>query len=160
MKLWKYSGLLLLMLLPSWAVAAPDVQVAITAEKIVVVDEDGKQVEKRVPATDVVPGDVIVYILTYKNKGDEAARNVVLNDPVPEGTIYIADSAFGSSAEVTFSIDGKHFKKPSLLTYTVQVNGKEEERKASPEKYTHIRWVVKEIPQGKSGVVGFRVRVK
>ena len=148
-----------LLLLPSLALAAPDVQVAITAEKIVVVEEGGKHIEKRVAASDVLPGDVIVYTLQYENKGDEAAQNVVLNDPIPQGTSYVVASAFSPAAEVSFSIDGKTFKKPSLLTYMVKKNGKTEQRKASPEQYTHIRWVVKNIPAGKSGVVGFKVKV-
>lgn len=149
-----------LLLLPSLALAAPDVQVAITAEKIVVVEEGGKHIEQRVAATDVVPGDVIVYTLQYENKGDEAAHNVVLNDPIPTGTVYIADSVFGPGAEASFSVDGKHFKKASLLTYTIEQMGKKETRKASPEEYTHIRWVISSIPADKSGMVGFRVRVK
>ena len=148
-----------LLLLPSLALAAPDIQVSITAEKVVVVEKDGKQVEKRVPATDVIPDDVIVYTLQYENKGDETAQNVVLNDPIPQGTSYVVASALGPAAEVRFSIDGKTFKKPSLLTYTVKKNGKTEQRKASPEQYTHIRWVVKKVTAGKSGVVGFRVKV-
>lgn len=148
-----------LLLLPSLALAAPDVKVEITAEKIVLVEQNGKQIEKRVLATDVLPGDVIVYTLQYENKGDEAAQNVVLNDPIPQGTSYVVASAFSPAAEVSFSIDGKTFKNPSLLTYMVKKNGKTEQRKASPEQYTHIRWLVKKIPAGKSGVVGFRVKV-
>ncbi|MDQ6976602.1 MAG: hypothetical protein Q9M75_00660, partial [Ghiorsea sp.] len=106
-----------LLLLPSLALAAPDVQVEITAEKIVMVEQDGKQIEKREPAADVLPGDVIVYTLQYENKGDEAAQNVVLNDPIPQGTSYVVASAFSPGAEVSFSLDGKAFKNPSLLTY-------------------------------------------
>ncbi len=151
--------LVCLLLLPSLALAAPDIQVSIAAEKVVVVEEGGKQVEKRVSAIDVLPRDVIVYTLQYENKGDEAAQNVVLNDPIPQGTSYVVASAISPAAEVSFSVDGKNFKKPSLLTYTVKKNGKMEQRKASPEQYTHIRWVVKKIPAGKSGVVGFRVKV-
>lgn len=150
---------ILLLFLPSLAWAAPDVQVAITAEKVVMVEEGGKQIEKREPAADVLPGDVIVYTLQYENKGDEAAQNVVLNDPIPQGASYVVASVFSPAADVSFSVDGKAFNKPSLLTYTVKKNGKAEQRQASPEQYTHIRWVVKKIPAGKSGVVGFRVKV-
>jgi len=148
------------LLLPSWAMAAPDVRISVHAEKVVMVEEHGKQVEKRVPADDVMPGDVIVYTLQFENRGDETAHQVVFNDPIPEGTAYIVDSAFGPGSEISFSIDGKNFKQPSLLVYTVEQNGKTRELKASPEQYTHIRWVVRQIPPGKSGMVGFRVRVK
>lgn len=160
MKLWKYGCLLMLLMVPTWALAEPNVQVKILAEKVFVLDKDGRKVEERKPATDVVPGDVLVYTLMFENKGNEAATDVVLNDPIPTGTTYIADSVFGPGAEASFSVDGKHFKKASLLTYTIEQKGKKETRKASPEEYTHIRWVISSIPADKSGMVGFRVRVK
>jgi len=150
-----------LLLLPVMAWAAPDVKVAITAEKVIQIEENGKSVEKRIAADDVQPGDTLVYTMTYENKGDEAATGVVLNDPIPQGTIYIVDSAFGPGADISFSIDGgKNFKQPSMLTYEVNVGGKSEKRKATPEQYTHIRWTVEKIAASRSGMAGFRVRVK
>lgn len=151
--------MMLVLLIPTMVMAAPDVKVSIVAEKVTVVDVDGKQVEKMVAAADVVPGDVIAYTLQYENKGDEAAKDVVLNNPIPQGTSYVVASAFGPGAEIGFSIDGESFKNPSLLTYEVKQNGKTEKRKASPEQYTHIRWVIKTVPTGKSGFAGYRVRV-
>ena len=63
---------------------------------------------------------------------------------------------------ITFSIDdGKTFKKPSLLTYEVKnQNGAMEKRTASPEEYTHIRWVIDKIDAGAKGTVGFQVKIK
>lgn len=149
------------LLLPSMALAAPDVSVEITAEKVVFVEKNGKQVESLVAAQDVLPGDVLVYTLSYVNKGNKDALNIELVDPIPESTVFIADSAFGPGASVLFSIDqGKTFKKPSLLSYEVDVAGKKVKRSASPEEYTHIRWIVEKVAPNKSGVAGFRARVK
>jgi uncharacterized repeat protein (TIGR01451 family) len=105
---------------------------------------------------------VIFYTLNYINSGNEPATNVVLDDPVPMGTAYLPGSAFGTGADITFSIDGgKSFKKPSLLVYEVKgKNGAVEKRTASPEEYTNIRWLIDRIEAGAKGSVGFQVKIQ
>ena len=80
---------------------------------------------------------------------------------IPANTTYKPGSAWGDNSEIQFSIDeGNSFKQPSLLVYEVSDDkGGKEERKASPDKYTHIRWIVKEIPGNSKGEVGFRITV-
>lgn len=145
------------------ALAAPQISLLITAEKdIVELDESGQQVTRRVAATDTVPGDVLFYTIRYSNIGDEAARNVLLDNPVPEATAYKANSAWGENSEILFSIDGgKTFKKASNLTYQVTgSNGESENRQASPEQYNAIRWVIEEVAAGAEGSSGFSVVVQ
>jgi len=157
----KYFLTLAMMMLPAYAMAAPDVKIDITAEKVVLVEKSGKKVEQRIIASEVLPGDVLVYTLTYKNVGDEAAKDIKVNNPIPKDTAYVLDSAYGPGAKITFSVDGgKTFNEPSLLRYEVDVKGKAEKREASPEQYTDIRWAVEEVGVGKSGVASFRVRVQ
>jgi len=147
---------LLLLAVPLWA--KPMVAISITAEKEVMVNK----VKKLVVAKEINPGDVIHYAISYINSGSDAATNAVLDDPIPQGTVYLPGTAFGKDAEISFSIDGgKTFKKPSLLVYEVkQPNGKVEKKVASPEQYTHIRWTINAIPAGGKGTVGFQVQVK
>ena len=103
---------LLALLLATGASAKSQLSISMQAEKEVTIDKE----TKRVKADKVEPGVVIFYTLSYVNSGDEAATNAVLDDPIPKGTVYLAGSAYGEGAEVTFSIDGgKTFKKPSLL---------------------------------------------
>jgi uncharacterized repeat protein (TIGR01451 family) len=149
------------LLLPALAWAAPKVELSIQAEKEVTVTEDGKKVTKRVAAEEAAPGETIIFTITYANTGDEAATNVVVNNPLPQGTAYIPGSAT-EKGEVSFSIDGgETFKKPSLLTYEVtNPDGTKEKRTASPEQYTHVRWQLPSIPAGEKGEVSFRVKVK
>ncbi|MDX8377316.1 MAG: hypothetical protein R8L53_04765 [Mariprofundales bacterium] len=154
--------ILVLLLLPAMAQATPDVKITVLAEKQIVVEENGQKVVKRVPAENIQPGETVIYQLHYENKGDDDAVNAVIVDPMPDNTIYIDGSAFGAGSDIDFSIDGgKSYKKPSLLTYDVAVaDGKKEQRTASPEQYTHIRWTVHVIPAGKSGMASFQVRVQ
>jgi uncharacterized repeat protein (TIGR01451 family) len=148
-------------LLPAIAWAAPQVELSIDAEKEVTVVEDSHQVTKRVPASEAAPGEAVIFTIHYENTGDEAATNVVINNPLPEGTAYVPGSAT-EKGEVTFSIDkGETFKKPSLLTYEVTTpQGNKEKRTASPERYTNVRWQLPEVAAGSSGEVHYRVRVK
>ena len=155
-------AILAALLLPMAAFAKPLVSVSITAEKEVTVVKDGQKVTKKVPATKIDAGDVIFYTVSYVNSGDEPATNAVLDDPIPLGTVYLPGSAFGAGAEITFSTDGgKAFKKPSLLVYEMKnPNGAMEKRTASPEEYTHIRWIISKINAGAKGTVGFQVKIK
>lgn len=148
------------LILPFSAWAAPEISLSVRAEIEKTVEEDGKQVVKRVEASKVEPGQEVIYVVSYSNTSDEGAFNVKLNNQIPQNTTYKPDSAWGNNAELQFSIDnGQSFKKPSLLIYEVDNNGEKEERKASPDKYTNIRWIVKEIPGQSKGEVGFRVTV-
>ncbi|MBJ6748908.1 DUF11 domain-containing protein [Geomonas anaerohicana] len=141
--------------------AQPKVTIAIKAEKEVNVTAKGKQVKKRVAAKGVQPGEEIIYTLSYVNSGTEAAKDVVISDPIPTGTAYIPGSA-SDADDLTFSIDkGKSFKKPTLLTYELKGSGGKMEKKvAAPEEYTDIRWTIPQIPAGGKGSVNFKVKVK
>ena len=153
-------GIFLLSPVASWA--APEVNIKTVAEKEIVETVNGKPVKKRVPADNADPGQNLIFTLNYENKGNEKAVNVKIDNPIPKGTAYVIGSGIGKNSKMLFSIDGgKTYKAPSLLKYTVTLNdGKKIEKQASPDQYTNVRWVINEIPPGKSGKVGFQVKVK
>lgn len=147
------------LLIPNAAWAKPKVDVVIVAEKEITVAENGKQIVKRIPATESAPGEIVIYNIDYGNSGDEPANSVVIDDPIPEGTVYVLGSAT-QTGEVTFSIDGgKSYRMPSLLTYDITTtDGKKESRTASPDQYTHIRWQIPTIAPGQRSTVSFKVK--
>lgn len=153
-------ALLVLACLPVWA--KPLLEISISASKEVVETVNGIRTVKRVPATTATIGDVLTYTLSYSNKGDEAATEAVVDNPISAETSYIDNSAVGAGANITFSIDkGKTYKKPALLTYEIkQPNGAVQKYTARPEEYTHIRWTIKQVPAGTGGTLGFSVKVK
>jgi uncharacterized repeat protein (TIGR01451 family) len=148
-------------LIATAAWGAPNLEIKVKAEKAKVVSKDGQKVTRMVVAKNFTPGEVIHYTVLYRNTGNEDATNAVVSDPIPNGTVYIPGSA-SDTGEVTFSIDGgKTFKKPALLSYEMKTAaGTVEKRVASPEEYTHIRWVINKIPAGSNGKVSFQVKVK
>ncbi len=152
---------IMLAVMPLSAWAQPKVAITIKAEKEVSVTAKGKQVKKRVAAKGVQPGEEIIYTLNYVNSGTDAAKNVIISDPIPAGTSYIPGSA-SETGDLSFSIDkGKTFKKPTLLTYEVKGStGKPEKKVASPDDYTDVRWTIPQVPAGGKGSVSFKVKVK
>ena len=147
---------------PLAAWAGPQVGIRVVAEKEAKIQQDGKTIVKRVQAETVRPGEVIFYTLKYENTGDQKATDVAANYPIPEGTIYLAASAYGEGCTIVYSIDkGKSFDQPKalLISYTLH-DGKKMTRQAYASEYTHIRWVVGEVAAGGSGILGFQVRVK
>ncbi len=134
----------------------------ITAQKEVMVkDETGKIRIEWQMAEQTNPGDILKFTVAYTNTGKVEARNSMIDDPVPAGTTYIAHSAEGKNAEISFSIDGKKFESPTMLTYKVkQADGSVVEHQAGPEMYTHIRWkLLTPVRPGESGSVSFKVKV-
>lgn len=154
--------LLIFALTPAISWARPDVKLSIKSEKEVVQIKNGKKIIKRVPAKTVSSGKTLIFVLRYVNQGKDPAVNVKFNNPISEEGEYLVGSAKGKGSTITFSIDGgKNFKKPGLLTYeVVQPNGKKKKKVASPEQYTHVRWLIPRIAPGGKGQLEFKVRIK
>ena len=155
------SALLLLSFVSPAALAKPLLQMNVVAEKEVTVTEGGKQVVKRVKTEKSVPGETLIFTLSYKNAGDEKAVDVKLDNPIPTGTRYVKDSATGANAQVSYSVDGgKTFAKAEQLMVEKVSAGKKEKVRAQAADYSTIRWVISEIQPGQSGQVSFRAQVQ
>ena len=50
-------------------------------------------ISKTTAATQVIPGDLITYTITYTNNGNIAAQNAVITDLLPTGTTWVSDNA-------------------------------------------------------------------
>ncbi|MCX7595739.1 MAG: hypothetical protein N2235_18655 [Fischerella sp.] len=148
--------------------AKGQVQLRLEVEKQVVAqDQHGKQTKRWQSLQGkalVQPKDVLRYIVTGVNNGDKAVKNLVINQPIPKGMIYVLNSATVNShnnAKITYSIDGgrSFADKP-----TVQVklpNGKVETRPAPAVAYTHIRWNFSTPVPAKAQVKGtYQVQVR
>lgn len=143
------------------AEAKPQLQMSVVAEKEVTVTEAGKAVVKRVKADKSAPGETLVFTLSYRNTGDEKAVDVKLDNPLPNGTRYVADSATGANTQISYSVDGgRTFAKPDQLSLEKVSAGKKEKVRAQAADYTTIRWVISEIQPGQGGQVSFRAQVQ
>lgn len=158
----KHLITLALLVVAPLALAAPEgpIVVKTVAEKEQVVTlADGRKQTKLVPATPVVPGEQVIYTVTFENAGAQPATDVAIVNPVPEHTTYVAGSAGGPGTDVSFSIDGgRTWGAPEQL----KVRGTDgAERAATPADYTHVRWVLKNpLTPGAVAFARYRVVVK
>lgn len=99
----------------------------------------------------VTPGDRLVFILNYQNRGATAASNFVVTNPLPTAVVYQGTA----DPSVELSIDGGRSWGP--LAALKVADGAGRWRSARPEDVTHVRWTMKQpIPAGAQGKLSFR----
>ena len=119
----------------------------------------GHDVMKLIPADRVAPGDRVLYTLEVRNAGATAVDAPSVTYAVPDHMKYVADSAVGPGADVSYSVDGgRSFDRADAL----QVPGMDgHPRPAAAADYTHIRWRLKNALKANSvAFVRFRALVK
>ncbi len=98
----------------------------------------------------VAPGDRLIFILSYHNKGSTPANSFIVTNPLPSAVAY--QGTPDSTAEVSIN-GGKAWGPLNML----KVLEKGEWRSARPEDVTHVRWALKQaIPVGAQGKLSFR----
>ena len=158
-----YTGVLLagLLLLSGSALAQQrTIQLEHKAEQWEsVTDDSGIEQPRLIEAARVLPGEEVLFTVTYTNVGDQAAEDVVITNPVPEHMSYVNSSATGDNTSVAFSVDGgETFAAPQNLRITDDLGV---ERPAAAKDYSHIRWVVdSDLTAGGSGTVQFAAVVE
>ncbi len=137
------------------AYAAP---AAIQLKNVAEVEMQSGKGVGRVPAKNVPPDGEVIYTTAFKNISGEPVKNVIIANPIPPNTLYIANSAVGSNTDITYSLNGKNYDIPENL----QVPGAHGKgRPAIASDYAYIRWTYKgELASGESGTVSFRVKVR
>ena len=126
-------------------------------QEIEVIGADGKPERKTVPATTVVPGTEVSYVIAYRNTGDKPADNVAITNPVPAALEYVA--VLGPAPANEVSVDGgKQFGPLTSLSVT-DADGKS--RPAQAADVTHVRWILSTALQpGEGGTVSFKARLR
>jgi uncharacterized repeat protein (TIGR01451 family) len=121
--------------------------------------EQGRETAKLVPADRVVPGDRVFYSLEVRNTEGAVVSAPVVTYPIPQHMQYVADSAVGPGAEVSFSVDGgRSFDSAENLRIRTPEGSL---RAAVAADYTDIRWQLKKNLKGHAvAFVRFRVLVK
>lgn len=114
----------------------------------------GREVYRFVPARMLEQGQVVYYTVRITNQTTVPLRNVAVVQPVPANTVYIADSAAGPGAAVSFSVDGGHsFAAAAALVSEVEGT----KQPAQPAQYTHIRWQLRNpLAPGATALARFR----
>ena len=135
------------------------IEVKAVAEVAVTTLQKGRTVTVLAPADRLVPGDTVIYTLEIRNVGTADVVAPSISRAVPEHMVYVADSASGPGAEVSYSVDGGvTFARPENLRVSDAARGS---RRAVGADYTHIRWNLRITLKAKSvAYARFRAVVK
>ncbi|HEV7612689.1 MAG TPA: hypothetical protein VGO37_12475 [Steroidobacteraceae bacterium] len=127
--------------------------------KLIAEVESASSPRKLVSADRVVPGDRVIYTLEIRNAAPTAMDAPSVTYPIPEHMRYIADSAVGPGAAVSYSIDGgRSFERAENLKVRTPEGRL---RPAAAADYTDIRWQIKNSLRPNSvAYVRFRALVK
>jgi uncharacterized repeat protein (TIGR01451 family) len=100
---------------------------------------DGSVTKSYQPAVRIVPGSEVVYTTTARNLCRKPAEKLVIEQPVPEHMVFVADSAVGGGTQITLSTDGHEFHAPGELTVR---NADGSSRPAGAGDVRTVRWVM------------------
>ena len=68
-----------------------DINTVVQKEQVTV-NAEGETVTELVAVGNVVPGERVIYTITFRNVGDEPAENVVINNPIDQNLAYVGGS--------------------------------------------------------------------
>jgi len=126
----------------------------IFVERSKTADDGQKSIVLEEPNT-VLPGDNLVFIVSYKNIGDQTATDFTVTNPMPRAVRFAGSS---NGAELV-SVDGGESwgSLPQLRISDSEGN----QRPASMADVTHIKWNLKQtLAPGQGGKIVFRGVVK
>ena len=105
----------------------------------------------------VHPGDVLRYDVSAENSGAVPVSGLVVTQPVPGGTAYVAHSAEAAKNGLVpaYSLDGRQFS-----AQPVQAGPNGVSRPAAPEAYAALRWRFPVLPPHTSQDVTYLVKVR
>ena len=127
-------------------------------KQVVKTDVNGDKQFEYVEPKLVLPGDIILYEIEFENIGSQTVSDIVVNNPLPNNSIYRNGSAQGASTLIRFSVDGKHFASAEKLTKKT-ADGKTVPAKA--KDYTAIRWIyTRPLKPGDKAKVSYKTQIK
>ncbi|MGK0249017.1 MAG: putative repeat protein (TIGR01451 family) [Oleispira sp.] len=127
-------------------------------EVVTITSEDGGKQDRWQQPDKLLPGERVGYQIEVNNKGTESAADIVIENPIPENTVYVQDSAKGLNARIEFSVNnGETFALPAELF--IEKNSKRVQAQA--EDYSQVRWTLnKPLAAGASSSVQYIVKIK
>ena len=139
--------------------AAPAASTVSLSSKAFVVrqvpDANGKLKNTLAPVDRVLPGDVLVFMLDYRNGGAKPVTPFVINNPVPANVAFTGVEQPWASV----TVDGGKTYGPLAKLTVRKADGTS--RAALPADVTAIRWTFGQpIAAGASGNVKFYAVVK
>jgi len=123
----------------------------------ITVDANGEEIS--VPTTEVTPGDLIEYRLTYTNNLENGISQLQPVLPIPIGMEYQLESATPSPEGASLSNTGSTFQNLPLTRTVRQPDGTTAEELVPGREYRRLRWLVPSLEAGDQVILVARFKV-
>jgi uncharacterized repeat protein (TIGR01451 family) len=111
--------------------------------------------------TVVNPGEILDWTIASENSGNAPALGYKAVGHIPQGTIFVADSAKADGAKTVYSIDGGKSYSAQPMIEEKQADGSVKRVPAPAAMYTEIRYEWADpLAQGGKLSASYKVRVK
>ena len=127
--------------------AQPEVKSQLTVEKVVA--QSGGQ-KTLATATEVKPGDVLVYTAIYRNAGSQPAHALVATVPVPQGMEWQGTDQASRLMPTQASIDGVVYEAIPLTRKVKLADNREQVQQVPLNEYRFLRWTLPDLSAGGS----------
>jgi len=136
--------------LPGAALAQGAAQVELSGEVKVERQQivDGSEQTVLLDATEVVPGEILVFTTRYRNATGAMVDNFVITNPLPDAV------RLAGAGDFEVSVDGgATYGTLPEMTVTDAAGAP---RAAGPDDVTHLRWVLPQLAANATGAVEYR----
>lgn len=123
----------------------------------ITVNEEGDEIATE--TTEVTPGDLIEYRLTYTNNLDNSITQLMPILPIPVGMEYELNSASPNAEGASLSNTGNTFQRLPLTRQVRQPDGTTAEEMVPSREYRRLRWLVPSLDAGEQVILVARVKV-
>jgi uncharacterized repeat protein (TIGR01451 family) len=147
------AALLILYAVPA-AAAAQDRPIRLESDVKLVRPAEQGSAPQLVEAEGVVPGDTLVFTTSYRNEGASQVNDFIIVNPIPADLVLTDEAATGTEVSVDGGAHWGHLADLKLLDEAGQ------ERPATIEDITHMRWVFARVAPSEKGEVRFSARVR
>lgn len=124
---------------------------------LITVNEEGSETATEV--TEVKPGDLIEYRLTYQNNLPDGITNLTPVLPIPSGTEYQEGTAVPEIDRASYTSQEDDFQELPLTREVTLANGEVEVQEVPAEEYRRLQWVVSSLDAGENVTLSARVKV-
>lgn len=124
---------------------------------IVTTNDEGE--ESLVETTEVTPGDLIEYRVTYTNNLENGITELRPILPIPVGMEFVIESATPNPEGASLSNTGNSFQTVPLTRQVRQPDGTTVEEMVPGREYRRLRWLVPSLDAGEQVILVARVKV-
>lgn len=136
------------------AYAAEPVSNTLVVHRIVRPDGGAETIDSAATAR---PGDVLEYVVDFRNDGATPARGLTATLPLPVGTEFVPGSPH--PAQVQASLDGTTFAPLPLKHWVKAADGSSQQELVPTREYRFLRWAPADLPAHADLSVSARVTI-